>query len=168
MCGGLPENPVQISVVLNPVLSLSFSFSLCSPPYLHTTSHSVYLCSRNSRIDSVAQLCPTLCDPMDCSTPGLCVPHHLPTFAQVHVHCTGDAIQPSHPLMTSSPSALDLSTASGTFPISRLFTSGDQNIYSSSLLAKEDTFQGSQRMPKTMDSTESLYTAFSCTYMCAC
>ena len=40
---------------------------------------------------------------MDCSTPGLSVPHHLPEFAQVHVHCIGDAVQPSHPLTSSSP-----------------------------------------------------------------
>ena len=58
---------------------------------------------------SVTQLCPALCDPMDCSTPGLPVPHHLPGFAQGHVHCIGDAIQPSHPLIPSSPSALSLS-----------------------------------------------------------
>ena len=50
---------------------------------------------------SVAQLCPTLCDPMYCSTPGLPVPHHLPKFAQVHVRCISDAVQPSHPLMLS-------------------------------------------------------------------
>ena len=46
---------------------------------------------------------------MDSSTPGLPVPHHLLRFAQVHVHCIGDANQPSHPLMLSSPSALNLS-----------------------------------------------------------
>ena len=57
----------------------------------------------------VTQSCPTLCDPTDCSTPGLPVPHHLLKFAQVHVHCIGDVIQPSHPLMPSSPSALNLS-----------------------------------------------------------
>ena len=56
----------------------------------------------------VTQSCPTLCDPTDCSTPGLPVPHHLLKFAQVHVHCIGDVIQPSHPLMPSSPSALNL------------------------------------------------------------
>ena len=54
-------------------------------------------------------VCPTLCDPMDCSTPGVPVPHHLPSFSQVHVHCIGDAIHLSQPLMPSSPSALDLS-----------------------------------------------------------
>ena len=57
----------------------------------------------------VALLCPTLYDPMDCSTPDLPVPHHLQEFAQVHVHCVGDATQPSHPLMPSSPSALNFS-----------------------------------------------------------
>ena len=54
-----------------------------------------------------------LCDPMDCSTPGLPVPHHLLKFAQVHVHCFGDAIQPSNPLIPSSPSALNISKHQG-------------------------------------------------------
>ena len=58
---------------------------------------------------SVTQSCPTLWDPMDCSTPILPVLHHLPKFAQVHVHCIGEAIQQSHPLMSPSPSALNLS-----------------------------------------------------------
>ena len=50
-----------------------------------------------------------------CSTPGLPVPHHLLKFAQVRVHCIGDAIQPSHPLLPSSPSALSLSQHHGLF-----------------------------------------------------
>ena len=49
-------------------------------------------------ISSVTQSCPTLCIPMDCSTPGLPVHHQLPEFTQTHVHWVGDAIQPSHPL----------------------------------------------------------------------
>ena len=49
-------------------------------------------------ISSVAQSCPTLCNPMDCSTPGLPVHHQLPEPTQTHVHWVGDAIQPSHPL----------------------------------------------------------------------
>ena len=59
---------------------------------------------------SVTQSCPILCDPMDCSTQSmsLLVPHHLLKFPQVHVHCIGDAIQPSHPLTPSSPSTLFL------------------------------------------------------------
>ena len=64
---------------------------------------------------SVAPSCLTLCDPMDCSMPGLPVPHHLPEFTQVHVHCIGDAIQPSHLLKPSSPSAIDLSQDQGLF-----------------------------------------------------
>ena len=52
----------------------------------------------NLPLSSVAQSCPTLCDPMDCSTPGLPVHHQLPEFTQTLVHLVGDAIQPSHPL----------------------------------------------------------------------
>ena len=85
---------------------------------------------------SVAQLSPTLCDPMDCSRSGLSDPHHLPKFAQVHIHCISDAIQPLHPLMPSSPSTLNLSQHQGLFPVSQLFTSDDQNTgVSSSVLA---------------------------------
>ena len=49
---------------------------------------------------SVAQLCPTLYNPMDCSMPGFPVLHHFPEFAQTHVHWVADAIQPSHPLLS--------------------------------------------------------------------
>ena len=55
------------------------------------------------RISSVTQLCPTLCDPLDCSTPGFTVHHQLPELALTHVHPVSDAIQPSHPLSSSSP-----------------------------------------------------------------
>ena len=51
------------------------------------------------QISSVTQLCPTLCNPMNRSTPGLPVPHQLPESMQTHVHWVGDAIQPSHPLL---------------------------------------------------------------------
>ena len=54
---------------------------------------------------SVAQLCLTLCDPMNCSTPGLPVHHQLPEFTQTHVFRVSDAIQPSHPLSSPSPPA---------------------------------------------------------------
>ena len=54
---------------------------------------------------SVAQSCPSLCDPMDCSMPGIPVHHQLPEFTQTHVHRVGDAIQPSHPLSSPSPPA---------------------------------------------------------------
>jgi len=59
----------------------------------------------SDQIRSVAQSCPTLCDPMNRSTPGLPVHHQLPEFTQTHVHRVSDAIQPSHPLSSPSPPA---------------------------------------------------------------
>ena len=58
---------------------------------------------------SVPQSCPTLCDPMNHSAPGLPVHHQLPEFTQTHVHWVGDAIQPSHPLSSPSPPTFNLS-----------------------------------------------------------
>ena len=58
---------------------------------------------------SVAQLCLTVCNPMDCSVPGLPVHHQFPEFTQTHVRGVGEAIQPSHPLLSPSPPALNLS-----------------------------------------------------------
>ena len=60
---------------------------------------------QNIQIRSVTQSCPTLCDPMNHSTPGLPVHHQLPAFTQTHVHRVNDAIQPSHPLSSPSPPA---------------------------------------------------------------
>ena len=57
------------------------------------------------QFSSVAQSCPTVCDPMNRSTPGLPVHHQLPEFTQTHVHRVSDAIQPSHPLLSPSPPA---------------------------------------------------------------
>ena len=73
---------------------------------------------------SVAQLCPTLCDPMDYSAPGFPVLHHLPEFAQTHVHRVDDAIQPSCLLSSPSPQSFP---ASGAFLI-QLFALGGQSI----------------------------------------
>ena len=64
---------------------------------------------------SVPQSCLTLCDHMDCSTPGFPVLHHIPELAQTHVHQVGDAIQPSHPLSSPSPPAVSLSQHQGLF-----------------------------------------------------
>jgi len=72
------------------------------------------LSSRESvQFSSVPQSCPTLCDPMDCSTPGFPVHHQLPEVIQTHVHPVGDAIQPSH-LLPPSP-AFNLSQHQGLF-----------------------------------------------------
>ena len=67
-----------------------------------------------SQFSSVAQSCPTLCDAMDCSMPGLPVHHQLLEFTQTHVHWVSDAIQPSHPLLSPSP-AFNLSQHQGLF-----------------------------------------------------
>ena len=68
---------------------------LCIPPLRN------YLSCHN-QFSSVAQFCLTFCNPMDCSTPGFPVHHQLPELAQTHIHQVGDAIQPSHPLLSPS------------------------------------------------------------------
>ena len=67
------------------------------------------------QFSSVTQSCPTLCDPMNCSTPSLPVHHQLPESTQTHVHCVSDAIQSSHHLSSPSPPALNLSQHQGLF-----------------------------------------------------
>ena len=67
------------------------------------------------QLSSVAQLCPTLCDPMNRSTLGLPVHHQLVEFTQTHVHRVSDAIQPSHPLSNPSPPAPNPSQHQGLF-----------------------------------------------------
>ena len=72
------------------------------------------MCS-SVQFSSVIQSCPILCNPMNYCTPGLPVHHQLPESTQTHVHCVGDAIQPSHPLSSPSPPALNLSQHQGLF-----------------------------------------------------
>ena len=74
-------------------------------------------CGRqNSQLfSSLTQSCPTLWDPMNCSTPGLPVHHQLPNFTQTHAHRVGDAIQPFHPLLSPSPPAHNPSQHQGLF-----------------------------------------------------
>ena len=67
------------------------------------------------QFSSVTQSCPTLCDPMNCSTPGLPVHHKLLEFTQTHAHQVGDAIQPSYPLSSPSPPAPNPSQHQGLF-----------------------------------------------------
>ena len=64
-----------------------------------------YVILTSVQFSSVTQSCPTLCDPMNCSMPGLPVHHQLPEFTQTHVHRVSDAIQTSHPLASPSPPA---------------------------------------------------------------
>ena len=69
--------------------------------FFHLSSFVIY----SVQFSSIAELCPTLCDPMNCSTPGLPVHHQLPKFTQTHIHRVRDAIQPSYPLLSPSPPA---------------------------------------------------------------
>ena len=71
--------------------------------------------TQSAQFSSVAQSCPTRCDPMNRSTPGLPVHHQLPEFTQTHVHRVGDAIQPSHLLSSLSPPAPNPSQHQGLF-----------------------------------------------------
>ena len=85
------------------------------------------------QFSSVAQSCPTLCNHINRSTPGLPVHHQLPEFTQTHVHQVNDAIQPSHPLSSPFPPAPQSLPASGSFPVSQLFTWGGQSTGVSAL-----------------------------------
>ena len=75
----------------------------------------------------IAQSCPTLCNPMDCSTPGFPAHHQLPQLAQTHVYWVSDTIQPSHPLLSPSP-PFSIFSRSGSFPMSHFFTSDGQSV----------------------------------------
>ena len=99
---------------LGPVFAIWLITEKICPPLLYQFS-------------SVAQSCLTLYDLMDCSTPGLPVHHQLLELTQAHVHRVGDAIQPSHPLLSPS-SAFNLFPASGSFQMSQFSTSGGQSI----------------------------------------
>ena len=103
--------------------TLSTSFFRKASSYLVYECTVIYVSS--VQFSSVAQSCPTLCDPMNRSTPGLPVHHQLLEFTQTHIHRVRDAIQPSHPLSSPSPPAPNPSQHQSK---SQLFASGGQNI----------------------------------------
>ena len=121
------------------IMPKRFLMHLCSlsvhlPMDSYITKYSLSLCMflfsgilLQNVISLDVQSCPTLCEPMDCSMPGFPVHHQLLELAQTHVHWVGDAIQPSHLLLSPSPPAQSC-PASGSFPMSRFFTSGGKNI----------------------------------------
>ena len=98
------SDPMDCSLPGSSVLCLLSPFML-----LFSLSLSLFFCPF---LSLVSQSCPTLCNPMDCSMP---VHHQLPEFIQTHVHRVGDTIQPSHPLSSPSPPALNLSQHQGLF-----------------------------------------------------
>ena len=130
---GIPSPPLALFVVmlskahLTSHSRMSGSRSVITPLWLSESwrsflyRSSVYSCHlflisyASVQFSSVAQLCPTLCNPMNHSTPGLPVHHQLPEFTQTHVHWVADAIQPSHPLSSPSPPAPNPSEHQGLF-----------------------------------------------------
>ena len=99
--GNLPDPGIKLMFLLSPASSDRFF-----------TTSATWEAQREYQFSSVAQSCPTLYDPMDCSTPGFPVHHQLLELAQTHVHWVTDAIQPSHLLLSSSP-AFSLSQHQG-------------------------------------------------------
>ena len=97
-CSSFTNSPSHQQCIRMPIFT-----RLCKTCYCHSLkrNHS----SGFVQFSSVTQLCPTLCDPMNCSMPGLPVHHQLPEFTQTYVHRVSDAIQPSHPLSSPSPPA---------------------------------------------------------------
>ena len=104
-------------------------FSLCKVG--QSSGWQVSFLQVSGSVSSVTQLCSTLCDPMDCSTPGFPVHHQLPELTQTHVHRVGDAIQSPYPLSSPSPPAFSLSQHQGLF----------QSVSSSHPMAKVLDFQ---------------------------
>ena len=90
------------------------------------------------QFSSLTQLCPTLCDSMDCRTPGFPVHHQFPELAQTHIHWVSDAIQPSHPLLSPSPLAFNLSQHQGLF---QWVDSSHQVVKVLELLLQHQSFQ---------------------------
>ena len=91
---------------------------MAEPWHCGDLTHSIYWLSLTYNVTCcclLAKLCTTLCSPMDCSTPGSSVLHYLLEFAQTHVHRVGDAIQPSHPLLSPSPLTFNLFQHQGLF-----------------------------------------------------
>ena len=91
-----------------------------------------FLCIWIAVVQSLSSV--RLCDPMDCNTPGSPVLHYFPALVQTHVHWVSDAIQPSHSLSSTSPSAFNLSKHQGLFPMSWLFASDGQSTGASALV----------------------------------
>ena len=107
------EHPGLISFRMDWLDVLAVQGTLKSLLQHHSSKASILRCS--VQFSSVAQSYPILCNPMNCSTPGLPIHHQLPEFTQTHVHWVGDAIQPSNPLSSPFPPALNPSQNQGLF-----------------------------------------------------
>ena len=116
---------------------------ICAAESLYCSPETITILLIHCQFSSVTQSCPTLCDPMNCSVPGLPVHHQLPESTQTHVHWVSDAIQPSHPLWSPSPPALNLSQHQGLF---KLVSSSHQVAKALEFQLQHQSFQ---RTPRT-------------------
>ena len=106
---------IFMGVCLSLTLRILLALFLCHMPFHSQPVPKPHTLFSSVQFSSVTQSCPTLCDPMNRSTPGLPVHHQLPEFTQTHVHPVGDAIQPPHPLLSPSPPAPNPSQHQGLF-----------------------------------------------------
>ena len=113
----LPQDNVhlQLSSLESKFFDIFFSVPLTFPPAFVILYWNIIALQCSGQFSSVAKLCLTLCDPMDCSMPGLPLHHQLLEFIQTYVLWIGDAIQPSRPLSSPSPPAFNLSQPQGLF-----------------------------------------------------
>ena len=110
-----PTHPQEATWVSTPLLLGQFWQSCQKAKHRQSLVPQLPLSRDQIRSDQISQLCPTLCNPMNCSTQGLLVHHQRPEFTQTHVHRVSDAIQPSHPLSSPSPPAPNPSQHQGFF-----------------------------------------------------
>ena len=107
-------NSAAMNIGVHVSLSILVSL-LCMPSSGIAGLYGSFISSFSVQFSSAAQSCPTLCDSVNRSMPGIPVHHQLPEFTQTHVHRVGDAIQPSHPLSSPSPSTPNPSQNQGFF-----------------------------------------------------
>ena len=128
------DNPRFINMLISGKASFpSLIFMFWFSPFSYFVWFYYFETMPTLQFSSIAQLCLNLCDPMDCSTPGLPVNCQHLEFTQTHVHWAGDAIQQSHPLLSPSPPCLQSFPASRAFQISQFFISDGQRIRVSAL-----------------------------------
>ena len=127
---GIQPGPPALQMDSLPLATQEATILLGSTYKQHHMSF-VFLCLTyisSVQFRSIAQSCPTLCNPLDCSTPRFPVHHQLLDLAKTHVHRVSDAIQLSHPPSSPSPLAFSLSQHQIFFPMSQFFASGSQSI----------------------------------------
>ena len=133
-----PKNWCLWTVVLEKTLESSLDCKEIQPVH-----------PKDQSVSSVAQLCPTLCDRVNCSMPHLPAHHQLAEFTQTHVHWVGDAIQPSHPLSSPSPPTFNLSQHQGLF---KWVSSSHQVAKVLEFQLQHQSFQWTPRTDPPMDS----------------